>query len=387
MNAIIDLELDQYQTLAMRTDKSAGDAEGPNLLLLGLFGEIGSLLSELKKKQRDKSAYYAYGASAVEELGDVVWYLSNIAHRRGVLLSHVAARAFMSPHETDITKGGEFRTFKDLQPQKRLFLGPHVGSKVEQRLLMLGARASSLLEAIVKGFQDADAFDRALGEIFRTLVDAAEDADVSLDDAAQKNLTKIETRWPIQRNWGDLYDASRDEDEKFPNQIRILFKEKMINGKKYVIQKCNGLNIGDRLTDNRQVEDDYRFHDVFHLAFAAILGWSPVLRALLKLKRKSDDKLDEQQDGARAIIAEEGISNWIFSQGLRHGLFETVDSLDFTILKTIQDMVKGYEVENRPFWMWEHAILEGFRIFRLLKEARGGTVVADFEKRALIFER
>lgn len=57
----------------------------------------------------------------------------------------------------------------------------------------------------------------------------------------------------------------------------------------------------------------YRFHDVFHLAYAAVLGWSPVLRALLKCKRKSHPWLDENQDGARAILIEEGISTFVFN--------------------------------------------------------------------------
>ncbi|MGW7530630.1 hypothetical protein ACWGJ5_46485, partial [Streptomyces sp. NPDC054783] len=33
-----------------------------------------------------------------------------------------------------------------------------------------------------------------------------------------------------------------------------------------------------------RVEDDYRFHDAFHLAHAAVLGWSPVSRFLLGCK-------------------------------------------------------------------------------------------------------
>ena len=82
----------------------------------------------------------------------------------------------------------------------------------------------------------------------------------------------------------------------------MRFFEKKSGGKVYVIQQCNGINIGDRLTDNKTEEDDYRFHDVFHLAYAAILGWSPVTRSLFKVKRKSDPKTDETQDGARAIF-------------------------------------------------------------------------------------
>ena len=72
--------------------------------------------------------------------------------------------------------------------------------------------------------------------------------------------------------------------------------------------------MGDRLTDNILEPDDYRFHDVFHYAYTAVLGWSPVMRALFKLKRKSQPKIDEAEDGARALLIEEGIATWIFGQ-------------------------------------------------------------------------
>ena len=140
------------------------------------------------------------------------------------------------------------------------------------------------------------------------------------------------------------------------------------------------------MTDNSADEDDYRFHDVFHLAFAAVLGWSPVVRALLKLKRKSDRSVDENEDGARAIITEEGISNWVFSHGLRHEAFADVSSLDFDLLRTIRHMVKGYEVQVCPMWMWEEAILQGFKAFRHLQQNRSGTVVADLTARTLKVE-
>ena len=128
------------------------------------------------------------------------------------------------------------------------------------------------------------------------------------------------------------------------------------------------------------------FHDVFHLAYAAILGWSPVLRALFKVKRKSQPEIDEIQDGARAILIEEGISTWIFNHGVRHNNFQNVQSLDYGILKAIKEFVKGYEVETRPLWQWECAILEGFRIFRELCLYRGGTVTADLEAHTITFE-
>jgi len=128
------------------------------------------------------------------------------------------------------------------------------------------------------------------------------------------------------------------------------------------------------------------FHDVFHLAYAGILGWSPCLRAFLKVKRKSRAEIDENEDGARACIIEEGISTWIFNHGLRNAEFRTVTSLDYSLLKAVREFVRGYEVEARPLWQWERAILEDFRIFRLLRQHRGGDVTVDLHSRSLDFE-
>ena len=49
----------------------------------------------------------------------------------------------------------------------------------------------------------------------------------------------------------------------------------------------DGKPFGAELTDNAYDPDGYRFHDVFHFAYAAVLGWSPITRALLRRKRKS----------------------------------------------------------------------------------------------------
>lgn len=153
------------------------------------------------------------------------------------------------------------------------------------------------------------------------------------------------------------------------------------------MMRYNGVNMGSPLTDNRHEADDYRYHDVFHLAFAGILGWSPTLRALLRIKRKSKPAVDENEDGARANIIEEGISTWTFNHGLRHGEFRHVKSLDYGLLKAVHELVTGYEVASRPLWQWERAILEGFRVFRELREHRSGIVTIDLNARTIAFER
>ena len=58
--------------------------------LLGLAGEVGELLSEYKKRLRDEHSYGLFRDRIAEELGDLLWYLSNVATKFGVSLEQVA---------------------------------------------------------------------------------------------------------------------------------------------------------------------------------------------------------------------------------------------------------------------------------------------------------
>lgn len=382
------LTLNSYQAFASATDRSGFEGERHiRFLLLGLFGEVGSLLSELKKKQRDPASYVAYAHSSLEETGDVLWYLANVGTALGLTLGTLAAH----PHQGFALGGGgglgpvaPVARFRDLDSQQSLFESPASGEYVERSLLKVAARVGRLVRRANEGLttETTDVADD-LARLFSALISAANDAHISLEAAARRNVEKVLGRWPIERVHTPLFDDDEDEHERLPRHLVVTIREKKVLDVNYVFQSIHGVNVGDRLTDNSVDEDDYRFHDVFHLAFAAVLGWSPVLRALLKLKRKSNREADEQQDGARAIITEEGISNWIFSHGLRHQAFKDVDSLDFDLLRTIQQMVRGYEVEACPMWMWEEAIMQGFTAFRYLKQHRGGVVVADLLQRTL----
>lgn len=376
------LGLDEYQSHARLTYRgNLQGAERFEFLLLGLYGEVGSLLSELKKKQRDRGAYTAYANSAVEETGDVLWYLANVADAAGHSLSALAVACGRLPF------GGTGHTFAELEPQAALFEEPASNAAVQRSLLVLAARTGRVVRRAEAEGERSLELHGDLGFVFEALVAAAEQAHVGLERAATANLVKLLDKWPVRRDWGALYDDAFHPDERLPRRLEVAFREREVGGTTFAFQSVNGVNVGDRLTDNSAGGDDYRFHDVFHLAFAAILGWSPVLRALLKVKRKSDGSVDEQQDGARAIITEEGISNWIFAHGLRHQAFEQVDSLDFALLKTIRAMVKGYEVEDRPLWMWEEAVLRGFAVFRELKRNRGGVVTLDLHARSIGYRK
>jgi hypothetical protein len=215
---------------------------------------------------------------------------------------------------------------------------------------------------------------------------------LKLEDVARDNLFKIHGRWPgPNRAYWRAFDGDFLEHEQLPRVLPMEFIEREASGKTYVVQRLNCVHIGDRLTDNSNEPDDYRFHDVFHLAYVAHLGWSPVIRALLKIKRKSKPAIDENEDGARAMIIEEGIATWIFNHAKKRRFYEDVEpgKLDYGLLKQVHSMVSGYEVEACPLWQWEQAILEGFRVFRELRKSthRGGTVTVNMIDHTLTFKQ
>ena len=89
-----DLTFRDYQEQARRTDQvPLGESKtDPGMIvpLLGLVGEAGSLLTEFKKRIRDGENYRPFEAQAAEELGDLLWYLANIADKLDLDLEEVA---------------------------------------------------------------------------------------------------------------------------------------------------------------------------------------------------------------------------------------------------------------------------------------------------------
>lgn len=381
------LTLEEYQRRALQSDQNERvGADGLRVPLLGLFGEMGSLLTLPKRKQRETSTYYR--VAIVEEFGDVLWYLCNLASRQNIRISALARPVKVDGELRFFnTRASSTLTFRDVQATAAFSLR-HSDRVAEMAYFALGGAVGRLMSEFVAAMHsglDRKEFVQHLGKTFQLLVRAASDAGVDLNFCAHNNLAKIASRWPRVRKYSKPFDATFKHYERLPRHIEMYFEERRVSAKTYVYQTCNQVNIGDRLTDNRVEQDDYRFHDVFHLAYAAILGWSPVMRALFKVKRKSKPAIDENEDGARAILIEEGIATWIFNHGLAHRMFRNVEKLDYSLLKAIRHLTVGYEVEDCPLWQWQEAILEGFRVFRALKKHRKGWVTADLVARTIAF--
>ena len=109
----------------------------------------------------------------------------------------------------------------------------------------------------------------------------------------------------------------------------------------------------------------------------AVLGWSPVVRKFLSCKRKSKPTIDEVEDGARARVIEEGISAIAFEYSRNHNFFKDICRIDSQLLRLVKEMTSNLEVSIRTQNQWERAILEGFRVWRLVFEQGKGTVFVD----------
>jgi len=374
------LTIQDYALQALSTD-TRSDNGSLVFPLLGLFGETGSLLSEVKKKQRDKASYLGYAGAVVEELGDVLWYLTAVAARGGISLHDIIGNLDRDFSSWQKVAAREL-TFSSLQPQ----IMPRQSEAAptptfEKTLLKLAGEVGLLVTDQEAGRLEYNQLVLAgrLLAIMRTLIQAATEAGVTLEAAAIKNLSKIFDRWPRERKYPNPLDETAPIDEQLPRDLYVDIFERTVRGQTYVFQRCNGVNIGDRLTDNAMTADDYRFHDVFHYTYVAVLTWSPVIRSLFRLKRKSNPQVDEAQDGARATLIEEGITTWIFSQAVELDLFANmkVGQLPFDMLKHVRQFVSGYEAEQCPLWLWEEAILQGYQAFRYLKQHRRGRIHID----------
>jgi NTP pyrophosphatase (non-canonical NTP hydrolase) len=224
-----------------------------------------------------------------------------------------------------------------------------------------------------------------LGDVLWYLSTLATKLDLTLEDIARSNLEKTRNRWLSTD--GDQLDISFPDHEQLPRSGTYEFMATTNRDGRAAVQVyLDNIEVGDLLTDSAYVDDGYRFHDAFHLAYATVLGWSPVTRALLGRKRRSNPAVDENEDGGRAIVVEEGVAAIVFAYAASHNYLDGVDRLDQDLLEEIRRLVALTEVGVRSAADWELAILRGFEMFRKLVANDGGSVTFDADARSLLYK-
>ena len=284
------MDLRTYQERARETDRNPGTDEQARMIpLAGLASETGELLGEYKKYLRDGESHKLFKERLAEEVGDLLWYVANVATK----------------------------------------------------------------------------FDLDLAQI------------------AEQNLAKCERRWgslPVR----EPFDAGFPDDERLPRRFSVDFLTYHdANDAPKVKVMYKGQPFGDELTDLAHTKDGYGYHDVIHLAFAAVLGWSPLVRKMLEMKRRSNQKYDRIEDGGRAIATEEGLSAMIFAFAQVYNFLEGKSSVSTELLRMIENMVRHLEVSVCTPGEWEQAIVQGFKVWREVKKKRSGTVDVDLEKKSI----
>lgn len=93
-NLLSIMKLDEYQ---QRANETAIYPEGLNYPILGLAGEAGELCNKYKKILRDKGGEADINdlGQLAKELGDVLWYVAQIATELDTDLETVARRNLM----------------------------------------------------------------------------------------------------------------------------------------------------------------------------------------------------------------------------------------------------------------------------------------------------
>lgn len=289
------MNLDDYQTQANSTDQRPGDEEGAlTFPLMGLASEVGSLVTQFKKRIRDGDAHELFSERAAEELGDILWYVANLATK----------------------------------------------------------------------------------------------LDLSLTEIAELNLSRTGERWARsgEKLPAGLLDDAYPPSEQLPRTATVLFREVAFEDGVKIEISHEGEQVGDYLTDMNYSDDGYRFHDVFHLTYAAMLGWSPVARSFFKVKRDSDKRVRQVEDGGRAAVLEEGLSAFVFNYAREESFLDEVTQLDSALLRTVASLVSHLEVRARSIREWEQAILRSYEVWRQMREHHGGTVHLDLPNRRIEFE-
>lgn len=86
------MEFNNYQTESRRTAIYPDAGNNMTYPVLGLCGEAGEVAEKVKKVMRDKGGYFDHESRAAirKELGDVLWYVSQIASELNFDLENIA---------------------------------------------------------------------------------------------------------------------------------------------------------------------------------------------------------------------------------------------------------------------------------------------------------
>jgi len=424
----------EYAQFVLSTDGFSKDdpSKARQIAIYGLASEIGSVVSAIKKqllKEGGALSSPLAKAELKEELGDAMWYafalarIEGLSGSRGILLLDIdnlkreiaqndargdRIRSVLSDLEVDdfMQAAGDFATNPEVTLSDYQRLAFRTARTNGETLLAVCAAVLTQLGAQLMRHQlpevelelnkqlEDKPIDLVLSAIAWHLCAVASLYHLDMNDVAEANAEKAKARKKDVQNT-PLPDRNFPTNEQLPRLFDVQFQT-MEDGTSQMF--WNGSKLGAPLRDQYSEPDGYRFHDVLHLANAACLGWSPVLRDLMNIKRVSCQATKQAEDGGRSAVVEELVVKLIHCEASRIArelhpevpvehriLFPPHEDIPFSLLKQVRAVTSGHEVYHNKYWEWERSIREGYRVYQQLREQKSGVVRVDLLKRRLTF--
>lgn len=195
-----------------------------NPVLQGLYGEVGGIMSTVKKHVREKSAYPGFRRAAEEEFGDTLWYLAAICRRMQAPLEDIFAEA---------ANHGNFKNIgaaSDIAEGAFAYIAMPVAApaSLDITLVRLGQAAAALLGS-GPARNDVVTFARAY-------LDAIHAAELAFSDVARGNLRKARGAF-LEPQAVDLigldFDSEFGIEEQLPREFKIRVNQRG-SGKSYL---------------------------------------------------------------------------------------------------------------------------------------------------------
>lgn len=163
----------QYHELAMRTSPRDGHDKVDNGML-GLLGETGELVDILKKMKYQSTPEADWPREAIiDELGDVLWYLEEMADGIGTSMEQMTGLSF-----------------EDLDVISREACRP----TVEKAILSLSSGAHEVRKSIQR--KDRKGRNIQMKNMLRRAAYLAQMPQVPMERVARRNIEKLMRRYP-----------------------------------------------------------------------------------------------------------------------------------------------------------------------------------------------
>ena len=208
--------LAEYISQVEPTDRLPADDLRP--ILLGLFGEVGSIMATAKKLHREKEVYAGYRHAVEEEFGDALWYFTALCRRVDVRMDDILSDAasgedyLIQIAANDLVSG----------PISRIAT-PLIVSDLDPALFVLGETTSRLFS-----LRDSTSDSRTLLIAFaKAYLEALKAARVAFAEIVRKNIVKTRGRF-VAPDLGNLpnFDARFPEDQQLPQHFEITIDQR-----------------------------------------------------------------------------------------------------------------------------------------------------------------